>query len=217
VLPNGNRRSCKDAAFGVNCVGTSSPLHREKISWRAPNVGDVSQYLVYRVQGASVNAGNAPTLTLVATIASAQGVTAYSTIDTQELPNGVKYTYFVRARFKDGNISATSNFVAITAVNDAPVANADSYNVRTNNTLSVPARGVLANDTDDDSAVSTLKAVLFTPPSHGTLVFNLDGSFVYTPAKNFTGTDTFNYYALDVTPLSAANVAATVTITVTKK
>ena len=55
------------------------------------------------------------------------------------------------------------------------------------------------------------------PPSHGTLVFNVDGSFVYTPAKNFTGTDTFNYYALDVTPLSNANVAATATIAVTKK
>jgi VCBS repeat-containing protein len=76
---------------------------------------------------------------------------------------------------------------------------------------------VLANDTDDDSAVTTLKAVLTAPPSHGTLVLNADGSFVYTPAKNFTGTDTFKYYALDVTPLSNANVAGTVTISVTKK
>ena len=97
------------------------------------------------------------------------------------------------------------------------MANADSYGVRTNNVLQIAARGVLANDTDDDSDVSTLTAVLATPPSHGTLVLNANGSFTYTPAKNFTGTDTFKYYALDVTPLSSANVAATVTITVTKR
>jgi Cadherin-like domain len=48
-------------------------------------------------------------------------------------------------------------------------------------------------------------------------VLNANGAFIYTPAKNFIGTDTFSYYTLDVTPLSSANVAATVTITVTKK
>ena len=131
--------------IGVNCAATSTPLHRQKITWRAPNVGSATQYLVYRVQGTSVNAGNASSLTVVATVPPAPGVIAYAAIDTQELPNGVNYTYFVRARFADGNLSAASNFVTITAVNDAPVANADSYNVRTGNTLSVPARGVLAN------------------------------------------------------------------------
>ena len=97
------------------------------------------------------------------------------------------------------------------------IIHADSYSVRTGNTLSIAARGVLANDTDDDSAANSLTTMLATPPSHGTLVLNANGAFIYTPAKNFIGTDTFSYYTLDVTPLSSANVAATVTITVTKK
>jgi VCBS repeat-containing protein len=73
---------------------------------------------------------------------------------------------------------------------------------------------VLGNDTDVDSDASTLTAVLAAPPSHGSLVLNADGSFTYTPAAGFAGSDSFAYYAKDVTPLSSANVAATVTLTV---
>src|SRR5262249_26115149 len=130
--------------IGVNCAGTPNPLHRRTISWHSPNVGSVSQYLVYRVQGPSANAGSAASLTLLASVSGS----TFSAIDTEELPNGVKYTYFVRAKFANGNLSNASNFSTITAVNDAPIANVDSYSIRTGNTLSIAARGVLANDTD---------------------------------------------------------------------
>jgi VCBS repeat-containing protein len=129
----------------------------------------------------------------------------------------VKYTYFVRARFTDGSTSGPSNTVTIVVVNDAPVAAADNYTVTTGAVLTVTAAGVLANDTDDDSPLTSLTARLAVAPSHGSLVLNANGAFTYTPAKNFTGTDTFKYYALDVTPLSSANVAATVTIKVKAK
>jgi hypothetical protein len=64
--------------------------------------------------------------------------------------------------------------------------------------------------------VNTLTAVLATPPAHGVLVLNGDGSFTYTPAAGFAGSDSFTYYAKDVTPLSDANVAAAVTLTVNR-
>ncbi|MDD5670098.1 MAG: Ig-like domain-containing protein, partial [Candidatus Omnitrophica bacterium] len=36
---------------------------------------------------------------------------------------------------------------------------------------------------------------LAQPPAHGTVVLNLDGTFTYTPAGDYSGDDTFTYYA----------------------
>ena len=38
-----------------------------------------------------------------------------------------------------------------------------------------------------------------TGPAHGTLTLNADGSFTYTPAANYNGTDSFTYKANDGT------------------
>jgi hypothetical protein len=88
-----------------------------------------------------------------------------------------------------------------------PVAVNDSYNFTENSTLTVGAPGVLANDTD--SAGFTLSAVPASGPAHGTLALNSNGGFAYTPATNFSGTDSFTYYASDGISNSAA---ATVTL-----
>jgi VCBS repeat-containing protein len=53
------------------------------------------------------------------------------------------------------------------------------------------ATGVLANDTDDEG--HTLSAEKLTDPAHGTLLFNSNGTFVYTPSPNFAGVDSFTY------------------------
>jgi VCBS repeat-containing protein len=53
--------------------------------------------------------------------------------------------------------------------------------------------------------------VLATGPAHGTLTLNGGGSFTYTPAANFNGTDSFTYQASDGFLTSGV---ATVTITV---
>src|SRR5690606_41230992 len=73
----------------------------------------------------------------------------------------------------------------------------------------VPAPGVLANDTDPNG--DPLTAQLVDGPANGTLVLNPDGSFTYTPDTGFSGTDSFTYQASDGSALS--NVA-TVTIDV---
>ena len=56
--------------------------------------------------------------------------------------------------------------------------------------------GVLSNDTDADGTAS-LTAAVVTGPAHGKLALAADGSFTYTPAAGFTGTDTFTYRAND--------------------
>ena len=62
----------------------------------------------------------------------------------------------------------------------------------------MPRAGVLANDTDVDG--DTLTADRSSRgPAHGTLTLNADGSFTYTPAANYNGTDSFTYKANDGT------------------
>ena len=85
---------------------------------------------------------------------------------------------------------------------NAPVANADSYLVQSNSQLvtvdfdtSQADPGVLANDSDDDGDLLT--ASLASGPSNGTLQFDSDGSFTYTPNSGFVGTDSFTYTASD--------------------
>jgi VCBS repeat-containing protein len=70
--------------------------------------------------------------------------------------------------------------------------------------------GFLANDAAGGGG--TLSAELVSGPSHGTLTLNADGSFTYTPAAGFTGTDSFTYQASD--GILTSNIA-TVTIAVT--
>ena len=100
--------------------------------------------------------------------------------------------------------------IAINAVNDAPVAINDSYGTNEDTPLTASAPGVLGNDTDTENGALT--AILVSGPSSGTLTLNPDGSFIYTPAANFNGNDSFTYKANDG---SADSAPATVTIVVT--
>ena len=115
--------------------------------------------------------------------------------------------------YKANDSELDSNVVTVTitvdAVNDAPVAVADAYSTDEDTLLTIAANGVLANDADAEGA--TLSAVLVDPVSSGTLVFNSNGGFDFTPAANFVGDATFSYKANDT--LLDSNVV-TVTITV---
>ncbi len=112
----------------------------------------------------------------------------------------------------DGNGGTDTATVTITvnAVNDAPVADGESYTTDEDTVLSEAAgNGVLVGDTDVEA--SPLTAILVSGPSHGTLTFNANGSFTYTPAANYNGPDSFTYKANDG---SLDSNVATVSITV---
>ncbi|MDF0599094.1 cadherin-like domain-containing protein, partial [Psychromarinibacter halotolerans] len=95
------------------------------------------------------------------------------------------------------------------AVNDDPVAVADSYVTDEDTSLVILLPGVLANDTDIDG--DTLSSDVATGPSNGTLSLNPDGSFTYTPDADFTGTDSFTYLVDDG---NGGTDTATVSLTV---
>ncbi len=94
--------------------------------------------------------------------------------------------------------------------NIPPITLADSYATPEDTPLSLPAPGVLGNDTDPDSV--SLTASLLSGPATGTLSLLPGGGFVYTPSVNFNGLVTFTYRASDGADFSAATL---VTIDVT--
>ena len=109
-------------------------------------------------------------------------------------------------------VTATAT-ITITPVNDAPTAVNDAYVTAEDTPITVPAAGILANDTDPERDPLTVVLPLVTLPSHGTVTQNANGSLTYTPAPNYNGTDSYTYQAKDSGGLTS-NIA-TVTITIT--
>ncbi len=96
--------------------------------------------------------------------------------------------------------------ITIISSNDPPVAVDDLNNTFVN--VTTPGN-VLTNDYDVDG--NRLTAVLLSNPEHGTLVFNEDGTYTYTPTADFLGEDIFSYQVEDGQGGSAiANVYITV-------
>lgn len=90
----------------------------------------------------------------------------------------------------------------------APTAADDNYDATEDTTLSVPAPGVLNNDT---LPAGTWEAHLVDGPENGAASLNKNGSFTYTPNANVSGEDSFTYRILNATGGSGY---ATVTVSV---
>nr|MDJ0925474.1 Ig-like domain-containing protein [Acidimicrobiia bacterium] len=100
----------------------------------------------------------------------------------------------------DGSLQATGN-VSITIIpNLPPVGEPDEYDVRRAGVVVVESPGVLDNDGDPEGRQIT--AVLETPPSHGTVKLQPDGSFFYEHTDVLVDSDAFTYRVDDGMQLS---------------
>jgi len=106
----------------------------------------------------------------------------------------VTFTYRASDGIALGN-QATVALVVCDCPNVPPVAVNDSFHVARNQALSISVPGVLANDVDANG--DAILAVLVTSPAHGTLSLGSTGAFTYLPNQNFTGADSFTYFARD--------------------
>ena len=107
----------------------------------------------------------------------------------------------------DGANSTATVEITITPVNDAPVAVDDVGSTDEDTPVIL---NLVGNDVDPDGDVLTISSIT-TPPTHGTVTINPDGSVTYTPNADFHGTDTFEYEVCD--PSGECDIA-TVNITV---
>jgi large repetitive protein len=174
---------------------------------------------VAQAQGVIANDTDVEGSTLTATIVAqpqhgtvtlnANGSFAYT--PTAGYTGADSFTY----RVSDGSLNSNTATVNLTvnAPNVAPVAVADSYTTNEDTVLNISAAnlGVLNNDTDANAG-TTLTAIVVNQPLHGQLALNANGTFTYTPAANFNGTDSFTYRASDG---SLQSDPVTVTINVT--
>ena len=152
--------------------------------------------------------------------ASGEALTLYFVPDADW--NGV--TSFDFAAKDDGgavDASPATATITVTAVNDAPIAAADSGAIGEDTLLNVAASGVLSNDSDPESDPLTVTAFDALSAKGAAVTVNADGSYSYDPTGSATlnalaagenTTDTFTYTADDG---NGGTSVATVTITVT--
>jgi len=124
----------------------------------------------------------------------------------------ISFTYLAA----DGDIVSNQATVIInvTPVNDKPVAGDDSYQGDEDVVMSVPGPGyssILNNDFDRDN--DPLTTTLLSSPSTDTAIVSLNttGSFVFTPAANFTGVTSFQYTISDGNLLDTAVITLYIT------
>ncbi|HVM64631.1 MAG TPA: Ig-like domain-containing protein, partial [Acidimicrobiales bacterium] len=103
--------------------------------------------------------------------------------------------------------TSTATVTVTVAPPGAPVAVDDHGTTPVNTPLTVPAPGVLSNDSGSGLTVQSN-----TAPAHGSVTVHADGSYTYTPDTDYSGPDSFTYTIVDAL---GATSTATVHLTVT--
>ncbi len=99
--------------------------------------------------------------------------------------------------------TATLTVTASTQTNLPPVALPDSFTGQQNHTIT---GNVMTNDTDPNGLALSVDPGTFATTHGGILAMNTNGSFTYTPAAGFTGTDTVYYTLVDSAGLKSSGL-----------
>ncbi|MFS1425606.1 tandem-95 repeat protein, partial [Shewanella sp. 10N.286.48.B5] len=113
----------------------------------------------------------------------------------------------------DGTVVTPANIdIAVTDVNDAPVAGSTSYTVNEDGQITISAEQLLANSSDVDGTVS-LDSVSYSG-TDGILVQNQDGSVTFSPNENFNGDISLDVVVIDDDGATAETTAGITTLAV---
>jgi large repetitive protein len=131
---------------------------------------------------------------------------------------GVLYSITITAQSSPPNTAAnrSTQVISLTVLlpNSVPTAGNDQINVSSNGTFSVPAPGVLGNDSAGP-LLGALSAVLVSnPAAGGAVTLDPSGAFSFLPEQGYVGPITFTYKASAFilgsgTPVSSGNATVT--------
>jgi large repetitive protein len=93
---------------------------------------------------------------------------------------------------EDGLCSSGTLQIQVQIQNDIPSANGESYSTMEDEPISGTVAG---NDVDDDP--DNLAYSIVGQPENGSIIFNADGSFTFTPFLDFNGVQEINYLVCD--------------------
>ncbi|MFP5478009.1 MAG: Ig-like domain-containing protein, partial [Gammaproteobacteria bacterium] len=116
-----------------------------------------------------------------------------------------KDSFTVTVSDGNGGTATSTVFITVTPVNDAPTA--PNYSLTTPEDTPISGK-VVGSDVDGD----TLGYTKGSDPKNGTVVVNADGSYTYTPGKDYNGSDSFT---VTVSDGNGGTATSTVTIGVT--
>ncbi|MCU4674287.1 Ig-like domain-containing protein [Catenovulum sp. 2E275] len=127
------------------------------------------------------------------------------------LPNETIFLGKIMVKCSDNIFfNLSSGQFSITQIqNQQPIANNDSYSIDRTQINSINL-DVIENDTDADGDSLTITQITYA--GTGSTVIN-NNEIIYTPADNFTGTDTIIYFISDGIDTTQASVAITVMAT----
>ncbi len=102
--------------------------------------------------------------------------------------------------------------ITVVPGDDSPVAADDAFTTNEGTSFTGSVAGTIGNpgyDTPSGDGGNIWTVV--TPPTHGSVVINADGTFTYSPVSNYVGADAFTYKVCDV---DGDCSSATVTMTI---
>ncbi|MEZ6150055.1 MAG: Ig-like domain-containing protein [Pirellulaceae bacterium] len=132
------------------------------------------------------------------TVSFAAGVISYTPVKDFNGTDTFTYTLSDGA----GGTATGTVTVNVAAVNDPPVAGADSISGFRNLPITLTAASLLANDNPgggiyEASQTLSITAVSATADTHGSVVLASDGTITYTPDTGFSGAASFVYTLRD--------------------
>ena len=140
-------------------------------------------------------------------VVNADGTVDYTHDGSETAADSFTYTI-------DDLPGATSNTVTVnltvTPVNDAPVANADTFTVTEGSTTNL---NLAVNDTDADDGLDLSSITIVSGPINGSILVNADGTVDYTHDGSETAVDSFTYTIDDLAGATSNTVTVSLTVT----